>query len=108
MPDIDFRDILAAVPDLELVQAALVREKVIRNAMAQTGEGRSTVVDMIDALASMDQEAVLSLMDGEPTTLARGLARYALELEGRDELQPRDRIVDELGSLLAYPWPGEQ
>jgi hypothetical protein len=27
------------------------------------------------------------------------------ELTGRDELQPRDRIVGELDSLLAYPWP---
>jgi hypothetical protein len=45
-------------------------------------------------------------MEGEPTTLAAGLKRYVSELEGRDELQPRDRIVSELDSLLAYPWPG--
>jgi hypothetical protein len=99
---------LAAVHDLGRVQAALVRERVIRNTMAQTGEGRQTVVDMIDALDSMDQEAVLDLTEGEPTTLVDALRRYLDELEKRDELQPRDRILEELGAILAFPWSEEE
>ena len=73
--------------------------------MADAGVDRQTVTDMLDAMASMGQEAVLDLMDGEPTTLAAGLQRYVDELEKRDELQPRDRVVDDLSTLLAYPWP---
>jgi hypothetical protein len=96
---------LADTDDLDAVVRAVARERAIRDTMAETGETHEIVASVLDAAISMDQEAVLDLMDGEPTTLARGLARYALELEGRDELQPRDRIVDELGSLLAYPWP---
>lgn len=93
--------------DLDVVIRAVAREQVIRHAMAETGEDRQTVADMLDASISMDQEAVLDLMEGEPTTLAAGLKRYVSELEGQDELQPRDRIVSDLDSLLAYPWPGE-
>jgi hypothetical protein len=102
-------EILAGSEDLELVQAALVREKVIRNAMAQTGEGRETIVDMIDALASMDQEAVLSLTEGEPTTLADALRRYVNDLESRhgDYVSPAT-VAEELGAILAYPWTGEE
>lgn len=104
--------VLAETQDLGRVQAALVREKVIRNTMAQTGEGRSTVVDMVDALESMDQEAVLDLAEGEPTTLADGLRRYVDELEKRDpdgdELTPVARVAAELGALLAYPWSEEE
>lgn len=54
----------------------------------------------------MGREAVIDLMDGKPTTLHAGLARYLVEVAGRDELQPRARILTELGALLAFPWPG--
>jgi hypothetical protein len=96
---------LAGEADLDRLRAALVRETVIRQVMADSGEDRRTVTDMLDAMRSMADEAVLDLMDGEPTTLHAGLQRYVDELEKRDELQPRDRVVDDLSTLLAYPWP---
>lgn len=105
--ELDWSAWLAGEKDLDKVIRAVARERAIRDTMAETGETHEIVASVLDAAISMDQEAVLDLMDGEPTTLARGLARYVQELEGRDELQPRDRIVDDLGTLLAYPWPGE-
>jgi hypothetical protein len=98
---------LAAEPDLDLLQAALVRERVIRDVMRDSGEERQHVADMLDAMRSMADEAVLDLMEGEPTTLHAGLQRYVEELRGRDELEPRDRVVDDLETLLAYSWPGK-
>jgi hypothetical protein len=112
MIGIDLEKWLAETTELDTVQAALVRERVIRHVMAETSEDRQTVTDMIDAMESMDQEAVLDLAEGEPTTLANGLQRYVDELEkrdpDRDELTPVARVSGELAALLAYPWPGEQ
>lgn len=99
-------EMLAGANDLDDVRRALAREQTIRDVAAETGEDRQNVADVLDASISMDQEAVLELMDGQPTTLAAGLARYVQELEGRDELQPRDRIISDLETMLAYPWPG--
>lgn len=101
----DWRELIAQASDLDTVMRALVRERVIREGVADTGEDYQTVADMLDASISMDQEGVLDLVEGDATTLAAGLQRYVEELTGRDELQPRDRIVGELDSLLAYPWP---
>lgn len=69
--------------DLEAVKRAVIREAVIRSTMVKFDEDRATVTDMIDAMGSMGQEAVLDLTEGEPTTLADALSRYvdALELE---------------------------
>lgn len=103
---VDLGEMLAGAKDLEAVIKAVAREEVIRSAMAETGESRQIVTEMLDAMISMGQEAVLDLMDGEPTTLAAGLQRYVEELEKRDDLQPRDRVVSDLETLLAYPWPG--
>lgn len=97
---------LADVTDIDKVVRAVARETAIREMMAETGETREAVTTVADAAVSMDEEAVLDLMDGEPTTLGRALARYIDELEKRDELQPRDRIVGELDTLIRYPWPG--
>jgi hypothetical protein len=112
LSDKSLATVLAETADLGRFQAALVRERVIRNTMAQTGEGRDTVVDMVDALESMDQEAVLDLTEGEPTTLVDALRRYVAELEARDpdgdELTPVARVTGDLGALLAYPWPDEE
>jgi hypothetical protein len=101
----DLARLLAEEDDLDAVIRAVAREQAVRHAVAETGESRAIVEEMLGAAISMDQEAVLDLVEGNATTLRAGLARYVQELEGRDELQPRDRIVDELGSLLAYPWP---
>lgn len=97
---------LAEEENLDQLQAALVRERVIREVMRESGEERRHVEDMLDAMISMGQEAVLDLTEGEPTTLRAGLQRYVEELEGRDELQPRDRVLDDLSTLLRFPWPG--
>lgn len=94
--------------DLDEVRRALAREAAIRTTMARTGEGRAPVADMVDALDSMGQEAVLDLAEGEPTTLVDALRRYLDELEKRDELQPRDRVVSELSAIVEYPWRGEE
>ena len=102
---VNLDEALAGESDLDRVQAALVRERVIREVMRESGEERQHVTDMLDAMRSMADEAVLDLMEGAPTTLRAGLQRYVEELEGRDELQPRDRVVSDLGALLAYPWP---
>lgn len=99
-------DALASVDDLETVKRALIKEATIREVMRESGETRQVVTKMIDAMDSMGQEAVLDLTEGEPTTLEDALQRYVDELEKRDELQPRDRIVDELTTIVRYPYPG--
>lgn len=104
----DLADALASVDDLEKVKRAYIREETIRKIMAESGETREIVAEQIDAFASMDVEAVTDLMDGHPTTLRDALLRYTEELAGRDELQPRDRVIDELDTLLAYPWSEEE
>lgn len=101
----DLEGWLAQTTELETVRAALVRETVIRQVMADSGEDRQTVTDMLDAMRSMAQEAALDLVEGNATSLHAAVQRYVEELEGRDELQPRDRVVDDLSTLLAYPWP---
>lgn len=102
----EIQHVLSEMNDLDVLQAELVRERVIRDTMAKTGEERQHVADMLDAMKSMADEAVLDLMEGEPTTLQAALQRYVDELNGRDELQPRDRVVSDLETLLAYQWPG--
>ena len=102
----DLAEALADVTDIDKVVKAVTREVAIREIMAESGETREAVTSVADAAMSMSSEAVLDLMDGQPTTLGRGLARYVEELEKRDKLQPRDRIVGELDVLLQYPWPG--
>jgi hypothetical protein len=101
-----WQEYLAEVPDLDMAQRALIREQTIRQVMAETGESREIATETLDAMISMDREAVRDLMEGDVTTLRAGLERYVEELEKRDELQPRDRITDELSVLLAHPWPG--
>lgn len=110
--DLDWNAWMSAEKDLDKVQRALIRETAIRRTMAQTGEGRDTVVDMIEAMESMDHEAVLDLTEGEPTTFRDAVLRYVAELEKRDpdgdELTPVARVTDELGTILAYPWSDEE
>lgn len=103
---VELADVLAGADDLEEIKRALIRETTIRHAMAETGEDRKTVADMIDAMDSMSQEAVLDLTEGEPTTLADALSRYLEELGRSDGVVPRSRVGDDLSALLAYPWPG--
>jgi hypothetical protein len=103
-------DALASVEDLDKVKAALIREQVIRQCVAETGETREIVVEMIDAMDSMGQEAVTALTDGDPTTLREALLRYVEQLpEAVKEMtgEVTDRIVGDLGNILAYPFPAE-
>lgn len=99
-------EILAEEPNLDRVQAALVREKVIRDLMAKSGEGREPVAEMFDAMGSMGQEAVLELTEGEPTTLRDALQRY---VDGLDTADPQEAdVAGDLATILAYPWSGEE
>ncbi len=102
----DLRELMAQTDDLDKAQAALVRERVIRDAMRETGESREIVADMLDACVSMDQEAILDLVDGEPTTLHAALQRYVDGLESNAHSGNLDEVAADLNSLLAYPWPG--
>lgn len=113
---VDVADLFASMDDLEEVKRALIREAAIRQTMAETGEDRQTIADMIDAMESMEQEAVLDLTEGKPTTLKDGLHRYVEQLEARvgegctlgsEAEDVTAGIVDELSALLAYPWPGD-
>jgi hypothetical protein len=101
------KDALAEL-DLDALSRELVRERAIRDGMARTGEGRQTVADMLDAMASMDQEAVLDLTEGEPTTLQDALTRYVRIVETWDEVIPRDRVAGDLDAILEYPWAAEE
>jgi len=112
---IDFYEELATklsqAPDLGRVTRALARETVLRQVMTETGESREIVADMIDAMDSMSEEAVLDLTDGEPTTLRDALSRYVERLNNlgnqkREEIYAN--IADELDTLLTYPWPVQQ
>lgn len=99
------RDFLPAVleeADLEQATKALARETVIRHMVAETGEPREIVAEMVDAHASMDQEAVLNLTEGEPTTLRDALERYVESV--RQNGVPAGAEYD-LEALLAYPYP---
>jgi hypothetical protein len=106
MTEIDLEKWLSETTELGTVQRALVREQAIRAIVAETGEERRHVVDTMDALDSMDREAILDLTEGEPTTLVDALSRYVDVLEGRDEIVPRDGIVGDLSALLRHRWPG--
>jgi hypothetical protein len=100
--------ILERVDDLEPVKTALIREYAIRTAMLSTGEDRRTIIDMMDAVDSMDQEAVLALTSGAPTTLADGLQAYLETLELGDADIRSSNVIDALHALLVYPWPEEE
>jgi hypothetical protein len=94
--------------DLETVKRAVIREQVIRDSMAQTGEPREIVAEMLDAVRSMDHEAVEELTEGEPTTLRDGLERYVNQLGRLIEGDPgatSGDVLNDLGTLLAYSWP---
>lgn len=104
--------LLADDQDLDYVVRAVARERTIRQVMIQSGEGRAVVAEMVDAMDSMAQEAVLDLEEGEPTTMRAALQTYVAELNKRDpdgdELTPVARVSDELTMILNYPWSEEE
>lgn len=100
---VDLADLFASMDDLEEVKTALIREQTVRDVMAESGEDRKTVTDMIDAMDSMDQEAVLELTEGEPTTLEDALSRLS---EDWHQNGVPDGAEYHLDRLLTYPWPG--
>ena len=94
--------------DLEQVKRALARETVIRHMVAETGEPREIVAEMVDASASMDQEAVLDLTEGEPTTLRAALERWLdLWMKLHNPETPTADVIEGLSAILAYPYPEE-
>lgn len=98
-------ELLAGADDLDRAQAALVRERVIREVMAKSGEPRDIVVEMIEAMKSMADEAVLGLMEGEPTTLRAALQRYVDSLVNNSHSGNLEEVADDLASILGYPYP---
>jgi DNA mismatch repair ATPase MutS len=100
--------VLEEVPDLDQVIKTVARETAIRSAMEQSGEPREIVAEMLDSLNSMDQEAVLDLTEGEPTTLRAALERFVDQLRRSIEGDPGSTLGDVeegLNALLAYPFP---
>lgn len=94
--------------DLETVKRAVIREQVIRDSMAATGEPREIVTEMLDAVRSMDGEAVEELTEGEPTTLRDGLERYVDQLGRLIEGDPgatSEDVLHALSTLLSFSWP---
>lgn len=102
---VDLADLFASM-DLEEVKRALIREATIRQVMAETSEDRQTVVDIVDAVQSMDQEMVLDLTQGDPTTLVDALQRYVDSLATGDP--DPERIAEDLTTILNYHWSGEE
>jgi hypothetical protein len=103
----DMADLLSVVDDLDAVSRAVEREREIRLGMARTGEGREVVAESLDSLESMDQEAVLELTDGEPTTLVDALTRYIAELQWRGTTDALDSAAS-LAAILEFPWSHEE
>jgi hypothetical protein len=107
-PGGSYEALVIVCPDLDALRRLVVREGAIRETMAETGMDRQTVVDMIDAADSMDQEAVLALTEGAPTTLRAALQDlvdgYAQAAEGA--VTGVDGVVNNLSALLEYPYPG--
>lgn len=107
----DLGEMVAQVDDLEKIKKALIREQAIRETMAESGETREIVEEMVGALEAMQSEAVLDLTDGEPTTLRAALIRYVHGLDGlpdSEEEVPITQVVSDLDALLAYPWRDEE
>jgi hypothetical protein len=93
-------EFLATMPDLDQAARAVEREREIRIGMARTGEGREVVAGFLDAQAAMDDEAVLDLTDGQPTTLVDALTRL---LETWNQNGVPDGAEYELAAILAFP-----
>lgn len=108
--DVDWPAWIEGANDLGKVAKALSRETLIRGLMTQTGESRKIVTEMVDAADSMNEEGILVLTDGEPTTLRDALNRYVGWLEDQDDNEPIlcGVVGSELTALLNYPWPGEE
>jgi hypothetical protein len=100
-------DMLSGIDDLDAVNRAVEREREIRIGMARTGQGREVVAEFLDAEAAMDEEAVLGLTEGQPTTLVDALRRYVEELEKQVTTDALDAAAS-LAALLAYPWPEDE
>lgn len=112
----ELRHVMSEIEDLDKARAALIRETVIRSVMAETGEPREIVVEMIDAMDAMDsmaQEVVEELIQGEPTTLPDALDRYVDRLfdwssssgPSGDDIRGQE-IGWDLTAILNYPFPG--
>lgn len=103
---------MACEDNLVEVERALVREKAIRSTMARTGEGRQVVAEAMDAMQLMDEESVLELAEGAPTTMRDAITRYIRIMNqesGTDEVEAyRDRVASDLDAILEYPWVAEE
>lgn len=97
-------DALRSVDDLDEVQRALVREQAIRATVRETGEPYEIVAETMDAMISMGDEAVLSLTEGDATTLKEGVTKYIGHLEAQGDTASLDVAAD-LTNLVEFSWP---
>lgn len=99
-----WRQALADTADLDTVSRAVARERAIRETMGKTGESREIVVEVLDAMISMGDEAVLTLTEGEATTLKDGVVKYVGHLEAQGDTASLDVAAD-LTTLVEHSWP---
>lgn len=106
----DFQEMLAQVDHLDVVQRAVIRERVIRDTMATSHESRKVVTDMVDAFQSMGEEAVQELTEGEPTTLRDAISRYIdmMDDPAGDVVIDREAVAGDLQNIISFPWSGEE
>lgn len=94
---------------LAQLQRAVVREQAIRTAMAETGETREVIAESLDAMGAMDQEAVLELTEGQPTTLRDALTRYIrITAQQGEPSHEIGAVLADLSAILEYPWRDEE
>ena len=96
---------LADTDDLDGVVRAVARERAIRDTMAETGETREIVTEVVEAAEAMSEEGVLDLTEGEPTTLRDALSRYVDSLENDAHSGNLHEVAADLTTLINYPWP---
>jgi hypothetical protein len=108
--ELDWQSWLAGAKDLDAVQKAVIRERVIRQTMADSQESREVVTVMVDSFQSMSEEAVQELTEGEPTTLRDAISRYIEMMEGSEDdvVIGRDVVAGDLLDIINFPWSGEE
>lgn len=99
-----WQDALADTVDLDAVVRAAARERSIRDTMRETGEPREIVAELLDSIISMGDEAVLTLTEGEATTLKDGVVKYIGHLEAQGDTASLDVAAD-LTTLVEHSWP---
>lgn len=113
------REAMIGEPNMATITRETAREIAIRHAMAETGETRDVVEEMVDALECMAEEIVLGTTQGEPATLRDALNRYLDTQETilaryaesgpdghpQDGMDVREEVAEALNAFLIHPFP---